>query len=201
MKNYVITIGCEYGAKGNYIGRQVAKALGIRFYDRGTVDAIIDEVGIPKDIMEMVEAGKTIAGKGAPGEERGSFSKNADLTSRAIDVQKRIVKKLAAKESCVIIGRSADFILKDEENVLKIFIYASEEARLANIMEGHKLSEADAKLLMEQKDKRYHVRHKAFTGTYRGDRHNRDLLIDSGLLGADGTADYIVYLAKKMFDK
>ena len=67
MAHLVITIGCEYGAKGNMIGRKVAKDLGIKFYDRDTVDKIIKEVGIPKDIMEKVEEGGTIAGKGAEG--------------------------------------------------------------------------------------------------------------------------------------
>ena len=68
MAHLVITIGCEYGAKGNLIGKMVAEDLGIKFYDRDVVDEIIKEVGIPKDIMEKVEEGVTIAGKGAEGE-------------------------------------------------------------------------------------------------------------------------------------
>lgn len=199
MKHQVITIGCEYGAKGNAIGKQVAAMLGIKFYDRDLVDSIIDEVGVPRDIMEKVEAGVVIAGKGAKGEERGNFSKYADLTNRAIHVQKQIIRKLAEKDSCVIIGRSADYILHDREDVLRIFIYAPNEKRIKNVMESHNLSEADAKLLISEKDKRYHMRHKTLTGSNRGDRHNRDMLIDSSLLGVEGTAEYIVELAKKVF--
>ena len=75
MGHLVITIGCEYGAKGNAIGRKIAEDLGIKFYDRELVDQIIEEVGIPKDIMNRVEEGGTIAGKGAEGDVRGSFSK------------------------------------------------------------------------------------------------------------------------------
>ena len=200
MKHFIITIGCEYGAKGNAIGRKIAKDLGIRFYDRDVIDAIIDEVGIPKEIMEKVEAGVTIAGKGVEGQERGSFSKYADLTERAIYVQKQIIRKLAHKESCVIIGRSADYILKGQENILRIFIYSPNDVRIKTVMESHNLSEADAKLLIQEKDRRYHIRHKAFTGSNRGDRHNRNLLIDSNLLGVDGTAEYIEVLAKKVFE-
>ncbi len=199
MKHQIITIGCEYGAKGNAIGKQVAAMLGIKFYDRDLVDSIIDEVGVPRDIMEKVEAGVVIAGKGAKGEERGNFSKYADLTDRAIHVQKQIIRKLAEKDSCVIIGRSADYILHDREDVLRIFIYAPNEKRIKNVMESHNLSEADAKLLISEKDKRYHMRHKTLTGSNRGDRHNRDMLIDSSLLGVEGTAEYIVELAKKVF--
>lgn len=199
MKHQVITIGCEYGAKGNAIGKRVAELLGIKFYDRDLVDSIIDEVGVPRDIMEKVEAGVVIAGKGAKGEERGNFSKYADLTDRAIHVQKQIIRKLAEKDSCVIIGRSADYILHDRDEVLRIFIYSPNEKRIKNVMESHNLSEADAKLLITEKDKRYHMRHKTLTGSNRGDRHNRDMLIDSSLLGVEGTAEYIVELAKKVF--
>jgi cytidylate kinase len=201
MENFVITVGCEYGAQGNAISRKIAKSLGIPVYDRETVDEIIGEVGIPQDIMDKVEAGITIAGKGVEGQERGSFSKLSDLTDRAIHVQKQIIRKLADREPCVFVGRSADYILKDEEEkMLKIFIYSPIEVRTKTVMESHNLSEADAKLLIEEKDKRYHVRHLAFTGSNRGDRHNRDILIDSSLLGVDGTAQYLEILAKKVFD-
>ncbi len=200
MRHFVITIGGEYGAKGNAIGRKIGEDLGIPVYDRETVDAIISEVGIPQDIMDKVEAGVTIAGKGIEGQERGSFSKLSDLTDRAIHVQKQIIRKLAARESCVFIGRCADYILKGEENLLCIFVYSPEEVRIKNVMESHNLSEKDAKLLISEKDKRYHVRYLAFTGSNRGDRHNRDLLIDSSMLGIDGTAEYIETLAKKLFD-
>ena len=82
MAHLVITIGCEYGAKGNMIGKKVAKDLGIKFYDRDTVDEIIKEVGIPKEIMEKVEEGGTIAGKGAEGDVRGSKPHVAGLRQR-----------------------------------------------------------------------------------------------------------------------
>lgn len=201
MGHLVITIGCEYGAKGNAIGRKIAEDLGIKFYDRELVDQIIEEVGIPKDIMNRVEEGGTIAGKGAEGDVRGSFSKYADLTERAIHVQKQIIRKLAEKEACVIIGRSADYILKDSKDIklLRAFIYAPDEIRIQNIMKSHSLSESDAKILLLEKDKRYHKRHLALTGSNRGDRHNRDLLIDSSLLGVERTASYIETLAKELF--
>lgn len=163
MAHLVITIGCEYGAKGNQIGRRVAEDLGIKFYDRETVDEIIKEVGIPKDIMEKVEQGVTIAGKGAEGDTRGAFSKYADLTERAIHVQKTIIRKLADRESCVIIGRSADYILKEQKPILRVFIYAPDEVRIENVMKSHNLSADDARLLIEEKDKRYHKRHLART--------------------------------------
>lgn len=201
MGHLVITIGCEYGAKGNAIGRKIAEDLGIKFYDRELVDQIIEEVGIPKDIMNRVEEGGTIAGKGAEGDVRGSFSKYADLTERAIHVQKQIIRKLAEKEACVIIGRSADYILKDSKDIklLRAFIYAPDEIRIQNIMKSHSLSESDAKILLLEKDKRYHKRHLALTGSNRGDRHNRDILINSTFLGVEGTAEYLEELIQKKY--
>ena len=198
MRHLVITIGCEYGAKGNAIGRKIAEDLNIKFYNRELVDEIIEEVGIPK---EKVEEGGTIAGKGAEGDVRGSFSKYADLTDRAIHVQKQIIRKLAEKESCVIIGRSADYILKDSDkiNLLRAFIYAPDDVRIHNIMESHNLTEKDARILLLEKDKRYHKRHLALTGSNRGDRHNRNILIDSSYLGIEGTADYIEELVRRKF--
>ena len=201
MGHLVITIGCEYGAKGNAIGRKIAEDLGIKFYDRELVDQIIEEVGIPKDIMNRVEEGGTIAGKGAEGDVRGSFSKYADLTERAIHVQKQIIRKLAEKEACVIIGRSADYILKDSKDIklLRAFIYAPDEIRIQNIMKSHSLSESDAKILLLEKDKRYHKRHLALTGSNRADRHNRDILINSAFLGVEGTAEYLEELIQKKY--
>lgn len=133
MSHLVITIGCEYGAKGNQIGRKIAEDLGFQFYDRNIVDAIIHEVGIPGEIMEKVEEGVTIVGKGAEGEERGEFSQYADLTKRAIHVQKTIIRKLSDRESCVIIGRSADYILKEHKPILRVCIYSPDEVRIKNV--------------------------------------------------------------------
>ena len=149
MSHLVITIGCEYGAKGNQIGRKIAEDLGFQFYDRNIVDAIIHEVGIPGEIMEKVEEGVTIVGKGAEGEERGEFSQYADLTKRAIHVQKTIIRKLSDRESCVIIGRSADYILKEHKPILRVFIYSPDEVRIKNVMESHKVSEKEAKQIFE----------------------------------------------------
>lgn len=152
--------------------------------------------------MEKVEEGVTIAGKGAEGDVRGSFSKYADLTDRAMHVQKTIIRKLSDRESCVIIGRSADYILKEHQPILRVFIYSPNEVRIQkNVMKSHNLSADDAKLLIIEKDKRYHKRHLALTGSNRGDRHNRDMLIDSSLLGTDGTAELIEDVAKKIMNK
>ena len=146
MKHLIISIGCEYGAKGNAIGKKVAEDLKIKFYDRELIDSIVSEVGISKDIIEKVEEGTTIAGKGVKGQERGNFSKYANLTTRAMYVQEKIIRKLAERESCVIIGRSSDYILKDRTDLLRIFIYSPDNIRIKNVSrKGNRCKRPDSR--------------------------------------------------------
>ena len=88
--------------------------------------------------------------------------------------------------------------MKEHKPILRVFIYSPDEVRVKNVMASHNLSENDAEIFIREKDKRYHKRHKALTGSNRGDRHNRDILIDSSLLGVDGTAELIEELARKV---
>ena len=185
MKHLVITIGCEYGAKGNAIGKKIAQDLGIKFYDRDLVDEIIKEVGIPTDIMDRVEEGGTIAGKGAQGDVRGSFSKYADLTDRAIHVQKQIIRKLAQKEACVIIGRSADYILKDRDDVLNVFIHGDTPEKLQRIRQIYHVSEKDAVKMMEDTDKRRMTNYNFYTEQKWGKASNYTLCLNTSQLGYD----------------
>ena len=183
MRHLVITIGCEYGAKGNAIGRKIAEDLNIKFYNRDLVDEIIEEVGIPKEIMEKVEEGGTIAGKGAEGDVRGSFSKYADLTDRAIHVQKQIIRKLAEKESCVIIGRSADYILKDRDDVLNVFIHGDMPEKTQRIMDLYNVGEKEAVKMMVDTDKRRMTNYNFYTDQKWGKASNYTLCLNSSQLG------------------
>ena len=185
MRHLVITIGCEYGAKGNAIGRKIAEDLNIKFYNRDLVDEIIEEVGIPKEIMEKVEEGGTIAGKGAEGDVRGSFSKYADLTDRAIHVQKQIIRKLAEKESCVIIGRSADYILKDRDDVLNVFIHGDMPEKTQRIMDLYNVGEKEAVKMMVDTDKRRMTNYNFYTDQKWGKASNYTLCLNSSQLGYD----------------
>ena len=185
MKHLVITIGCEYGAKGNAIGKKIAQDLGIKFYDRDLVDEIIKEVGIPTDIMDRVEEGGTIAGKGAQGDVRGSFSKYADLTDRAIHVQKQIIRKLAQKEACVIIGRSADYILKDRDDVLNVFIHGDMPEKTQRITHLYNVAEKEAVKMMADTDKRRMTNYNFYTEQKWGKASNYTLCLNSSQIGYD----------------
>ena len=196
MKHLVITIGCEYGAKGNAIGKKIAQDLGIKFYDRDLVDEIIKEVGIPTDIMDRVEEGGTIAGKGAQGDVRGSFSKYADLTDRAIHVQKQIIRKLAQKEACVIIGRSADYILKDRDDVLNVFIHGDMPEKIKRITGLYNVKEKEAVKMMADTDKRRRTNYNFYTDQNWGKASNYTLCLNSSQLGYDRCEAIIIECAK-----
>ena len=196
MKHLVITIGCEYGAKGNAIGKKIAQDLGIKFYDRDLVDEIIKEVGIPTDIMDRVEEGGTIAGKGAQGDVRGSFSKYADLTDRAIHVQKQIIRKLAQKEACVIIGRSADYILKERDDVLNVFIHGDMPEKIQRIMGLYNVEEKEAVKMMADTDKRRMTNYNFYTDQKWGKASNYTLCLNSSQLGYDRCEKIIMECGK-----
>ena len=196
MKHMVITIGCEYGAKGNAIGKKIAQDLGIKFYDRDLVDEIIKEVGIPTDIMDRVEEGGTIAGKGAQGDVRGSFSKYADLTDRAIHVQKQIIRKLAQKEACVIIGRSADYILKDRDDVLNVFIHGDMPEKTQRIMGLYNVGEKEAVKMMADTDKRRMTNYNFYTDQKWGKASNYTLCLNSSQLGYDRCEKLVMECSK-----
>ncbi|MCI7812699.1 MAG: cytidylate kinase-like family protein [Lachnospiraceae bacterium] len=198
-KEFVISVGCEYGCFGPEIGKMIAKDYGIAYYDRKLIDEIIEEAGFSKDLAEKAEAGLDVRGKTK--ELSGGPTKYANLTERVVYIQTEVIKKLAARGSCVFIGRCSDYILRDHKNCLNVFIYAPMEVRIKNVMEGHNLSREDAVLLIEQNDEMLHARYKQMTGTYRGDRHNRHLLIDSNLLGLEGTVKLIEEVADRVFGR
>ena len=178
MKHFVITVGCEFGSGGPEIGKMLAKLLGIEYYDRDLVDKIFVHYGI----------------------ETSLGTRYANLSNKVIYTQFDVIRKMA-KTSCVIIGRCSDYILKGQENVVNIFIYAPTEVRIKTIMEKMNLSERHAAEVIRDYDNALHRRYKYITGTYRGDRHNRHLLVDSSVLGWEKTAKFIQSFVEMRFEE
>ena len=209
MNNVVITIARQYGSGGRTIGEMLAKKLNVHYYDKELMKLASDDSGINEALFvnadEKVKNTSLfhIARKEYHGELIPPESEDFTSMENLFNYQAKVIRQLAETESCVIIGRSADYILKDSDkiNLLRAFIYAPDDVRIHNIMESHNLTEKDARILLLEKDKRYHKRHLALTGSNRGDRHNRDMLIDSSLLGVDGTAELIEDVAKKIMNK
>ncbi|MDY5775194.1 MAG: cytidylate kinase-like family protein, partial [Lachnospiraceae bacterium] len=115
-KHFVISVGCEYGCYGNEIGKMIAKDFGIAYYDRKLVDDIMEEAGFSKDLAEKAEAGVDIRGKATKSSvAAGAPTQYTNLTKRMVYIQTEVIKKLAAKGSCVFIGRCSDYILREQD--------------------------------------------------------------------------------------
>lgn len=124
----------------------------------------------------------------------------ANLSNKVIYTQFDVIRKMA-KTSCVIIGRCSDYILKGQDDVVNVFVYAPTEVRIKTIMEKMNLSERHAAEVIRDYDNALHRRYKYITGTYRGDRHNRHLLVDSSVLGWEKTAKFIKSFVEMCFEE
>ena len=196
MKHFVITVGCEFGSGGPEIGKMLAKSLGIEYYDRDPVDKVVEKIGVEKHLVEEADNKNFVP----YGIETSLGTRYANLSNKVIYTQFDVIRKMA-KTSCVIIGRCSDYILKGQENVVNVFIYAPTEVRIKTIMEKMNLSERHAAEVIRDYDNALHRRYKYITGTYRGDRHNRHLLVDSSVLGWEKTAKFIKSFVEMRFEE
>ena len=196
MDHLVITIGCEFGAGGPQIGKMLSETLGIEYYDRDLVDKIAHQLGVDRELVEKADTEKRVQYEF----ETTLGPRYANLTNKVIYLQQQAIEKMA-EESCVIIGRSANYILQGRKNVLNLFIYAPRETRIKSVMEQLGVDREKALEMIDNNDVQLHERHKYITGTYRGDRHGRDMLIDSSMLGWEKTAKYILMLIEMLHEK
>ena len=199
MEKFVVTIGREFGSSGKEIGRELAWQLGVECYDRSMVEKAAEEAGIPPE--EVAMADETVSSSAnrmftASGISLGMIMQ-ADT---AIAAQNRVIRQLAEKSSCVIIGRCADYVLRDYDNCFNIFIYAPYEVRLRRIMDLYGFSAKQAERSVKRIDRQRHNYYKYVTGSNRGDRHGKQLMIDSSMLGQQGTADLLYEIVCKRFD-
>lgn len=197
-KHFVITVGCEYGSGGPQIAKMVADRLGIEYYNRDLVDKVVAHIGVDKGLVE--EADTKIGVRYAFDTSYGV--RYANLSNRVIDAQFQAINDFANKSSCVIVGRSSDYILRNRDDVLKVFIYAPQEDEIAAVMKEKGIKNMrKAKEEWESVDKAQHARHEYITGKKRGDRHTRDMLINSSILGWDETADMIIDMIDRKFEQ
>lgn len=196
MKHFVITVGCEFGSGGPEIGKMLAKSLGIEYYDRDLVDKVVEKIGVEKHLVEEADNKNFVP----YGIETSLGTRYANLSNKVIYTQFDVIRKMA-KSSCVIIGRCSDYILKGQEDVVNVFVYAPTEIRIKTIMEKMNLSERHAAEVIRDYDNALHRRYKYITGTYRGDRHNRHLLVDSSVLGWEKTAKFIKSFVEMRFEE
>lgn len=191
MKNRVITISREFGSGGRTIGKSVATQLGIPCYDSELIHKIVSESGFTENYIKD-------AGEYAP----GGFLTSA-LSNRAFGptnedylwkIQYKIITDLAEKESCVIVGRCADYILREKADCLRVFIHASMEYRSERIVKVYGEREESPEQRLRDKDKRRAAYHRFYTDMKWGDARNYHVCLDSGELGIEKCAEIIQQL-------
>lgn len=187
-KGLVVTISRVHGSKGKYIGELVAKKLDIPYYFKELTAIAAEESGLDKEFISKLN-------------HNGDVLHDLYLTTApakyAIEAQDKIIKKIASKGSCLIVGRAADYVLRDNKNLLKIFIYADEETRTKNLMEMYGDSKEEAKKNMKKSDKNRASYYNLISGSSFGNTENYDLCINSNI-GAEKTAEIICdYIEKR----
>ena len=195
MEKCIITISREFGSGGRTIGRRVAEKLGIPFYDKELVDQIATESGFAPNFVE--EHGEHAPGKtlfsyafsshGVPGVLNGLSAADFLWT-----IQCNVIMQLAEQGSCVIVGRNADYILKDRKDCLHVFVHADMDYRAGRIVRLYGDSEKSPAKRLEEKDKRRRINYQHYTGGTWGMAQNYDLCLNSSTLGEDRCVKMII---------
>ena len=195
MEKKIITISREFGSGGRTMGRKIAEKLGIPFYDKELVDQIAVESGFaPKFVEEHGEHSPSgsffsyaFAPQGVPGIMNGLST--ADFLW---NIQCNVSLQLADQGSCVIVGRNADYILKDRADALHVYVFADVPYRAERIVRLYGESEKSPEQRLAEKDKRRRVNYQHYTGRTWGMAQNYDLCLDTGVLGEDYCAEIVV---------
>lgn len=199
-KQIIISIGREYGSAGHVIAHKLAEKMGIEILDRNLLEQVAGNIGVDTNNLSKYDEkprlklfSRTVRGHTNSPEHNVADLQFALLKSKAAD-----------GDSFVIVGRCADFIFKDMENFISIFVYASQEAKIKRVMERHPgLSRNDSIKKIEIHNRKRAAYHNYFCKTQKwGECASYDLCVDSSKLGIDGTADLIYdYIQKRLADK
>ena len=181
-KGVIITIAREHGSSGKQVGRIVAEKLGIPFYYKEMTALAAQECGYDKEFISDIN-------NNAPAILHNLYL-STDVIQRAVVAQDKAIKKIAEQGSCVIVGRAADYILRESEDLLRVFVYAPDDFRIGRIMEMYGDSYEDAKKHIRRSDDARASYYKRVSGLTWGDRHNYDLIVNSSI-GLEPAADYI----------
>ena len=191
MKNRVITISREFGSGGRTIGKKAAEKLGIPCYDAEIILEMARQTGFAPDYVKE-------AGEDAPGGFLSAAFSNRMFGPTNEDIlwehQYRVITALAEKGSCVIVGRCADYILRDKADCLTVFIHADMKFRADRIVRVYGEREQSPEERLRDKDKRRAAYHRFYTNMKWGHAQNYHLTLDSGVLGIEKCAEIIAAL-------
>ena len=195
MEKRIITISREYGAGGQPVGHLIAEKLGIPFYDKKLVEHVAQESGFaPKFIEEHGEHSPSgsvfsyaFAPQGVPGVMNG-----LSTSDYLWNVQCNVILQLAEKGPCVIVGRNADYILKDRKDVLNVYLHADIPSRVARVLEANP-DEKNPEGRIAARDKRRRLNYQHYTGRTWGLSQNYHICLDTSVLGIEQCDEFILY--------
>jgi cytidylate kinase len=198
---YIITIGRQLGSGGKLIGELLSKKLNIACYDKELIQLASRESGLGKEFFEKADEknGLSLWGQyfgfrsGYMGYNSGNYLCNETL----FKIQSDVIKELAEKESCIFVGRCADYILRNHPHCLKIFISADLKDRVERIMQDHQITEKEAKVLIEQTDKKRSTYYNYYSNKVWGMATSYDVCFNSSVFGIDEIVSHIEEYIKK----
>lgn len=184
-KRYIITLSRQFGSMGRPIAKRLAELLHIEFYDRDIVEQTAKNLGLPISVIkDNEESAKSRffnmiypLGSGTTDQQDTIFHEQA-----------KIIREVADKSACIIVGRCGDFILGNERNAIRIYVYAPYEERYRNCVDMLRMDPESAKRMIARVDKARKAYHLHYAGYEPDDQKYQDVLINSSMLGVDGTA-------------
>ena len=201
--NLVITIGRESGSAGRHIGQLLANDLGVKCYDKELLTLAAKHSGLCEELFKSHDEKPTnsflyslIMDSYSVGYSGGGYL-DMPLNQKVFLAQFDAIKKLAEEESCVIVGRCADYALADYPGMVSVFICGNEEDKIRHLMERHNVDEAKAKDIMIKTDKRRASYYNYYSSKRWGSCKSYDMCISSSAVGYDGAVDIIKEFAKK----
>ena len=198
---YVITIERQFGSMGQPIARKLSELLGIKCYDNEIIAEAAKMLNLPVSLVDdNEESAISQSGWFKHMKFPQKLSSASDIQNRIFNSQQEIIRSLAKKESCIIVGRCADFALEDIDNVVNIYIYAPYDVRLMHCVNDLKLEEAVAKKTIMEVDKARDAYHLNYAGYKPADPLHKDILINSDFLGIEKTAKLLAEAIKKKFN-
>ncbi|MGL5259284.1 MAG: AAA family ATPase [Lachnospiraceae bacterium] len=200
----VITIGRQFGSAGREIGMRIAEHFNIKCYDKELLSRAAKESGFCEEMIQSHDERPTNSFLYNLVMDTYSFGYNTSsfidmpISHKVFLAQFDTIKKLAAEESCVIVGRCADYALEGMEDIVNIFIFADYEDKVKRIMERYNVSDVKAKDMMTKKDKQRQSYYNYYSSKKWGRADNYDICINSSLLGIDGTVELLIETINKM---
>ena len=203
MGNYIYTIGRELGSGGYTVAKLLAERLGIKLYDKELLAQAAKDSGFCEEIFENHDERPTnsflyslVMDTYTGGNYSAAPFLDMPLNHKVFLAQFDTIKKIASEESCVIVGRCADYALADYPNTVSVFVTGNDEDKLKSIKNLYNVDDAKAKDIMVKTDKKRSSYYNYYSSKKWGDSRSYDMCINSSVLGPDGTADMIIAFAK-----